>query len=187
MGATGLLRRTKINTLVGTNSRTSVAIKPAVAALRAEDAVASFTEVARCAVARRILADERTNGFRIHGTWTSASLDENSYLTAEAVDRYRALFGKLELLKNDPEEGLEAGAVDTGRRVLTMMLLAKWSPPQLSWHGGDAVVFFWTVGDAAHAVTVVDGELGYLEQRGNIIVRSRDSVPIDGSCFAEFV
>ena len=129
----------------------------------------------------RLHPNETVAKWRFRPDWSSSAVDEAGYLSEAAVARYRALFLKIDGLSAGDE--VDIGAVETARRILAGMLLAKWSPPQMTWHGGDAVVFFWKFGETVHAFTVTEGELGYLERRGKITARRRDSIPADENCF----
>lgn len=132
---------------------------------------------------RRILrnADSCSDAlFRMHDE-VADSIDVAPYLDEASINRYRDLFQTLDKLEvgEDPEEQVEKGAVLSAKRLVSAFLIGKWPAPTMAWHGGDAVVLYWTVGDTTFLFTVTDGEVSYSERRGRSIARRSDPRPID--------
>jgi len=77
------------------------------------------------------------------------------------------------------DELMEDAAIDTAQEILNALQRSNYAPPELSWHGGDAVVMLWAVGDMTYAITVTDGEWGYVARRGHRQLRIEDSLKVD--------
>ncbi|MEG8054679.1 hypothetical protein QP185_18320 [Sphingomonas aerolata] len=74
---------------------------------------------------------------------------------------------------------MEDAAIDTAQEILNALQRSNYAPPELSWHGGDAVVMLWSVGDMTYAITVTDGEWEYVARRGHRQLRIEDSLKVD--------
>lgn len=94
---------------------------------------------------------------------------------------YGQIESKLKELSEGPaKEGeFEAGAIDTARVLLRELQAADLPAPELSWHGGDAVVMLWALMHTTYAITITDGEIGYVVRQDKKTVKLRDSISID--------
>lgn len=112
----------------------------------------------------------------------------SSFGIAGSVSEY---YGKIErqlaqLENNDDEdESIEKGAIQTALSVVGQLRCRKLAPPALSWHGGDAIVMLWALGDTTYAITVTDGEVGYVVRRNKKAIRSAHSISIDAFKLAD--
>ncbi len=79
----------------------------------------------------------------------------------------------------DQSPTVEKGAVDSALSVVEQLKKYQIAPPELSWHGGDAIVMLWSLGDTTFAITVTDGELGYVVRRNRKAVKMVDSIALD--------
>ncbi|KQM21692.1 hypothetical protein ASE50_13245 [Sphingomonas sp. Leaf5] len=74
---------------------------------------------------------------------------------------------------------MEEAAINSAEEILVRLQRFNYTPPELSWHGGDAVVMLWAAGDMTYAITVTDGEWGYVATRGSTQVRLVDSLKVE--------
>lgn len=104
----------------------------------------------------------------------------SSLNSASAVTFYREVEGKLAELEAGPaKEGeFEVGAVATAKLLLRELQTADLPPPELSWHGGDAVVMLWALMHTTYAITITDGEIGYVVRQDKKTIKTRDSIAI---------
>jgi len=72
----------------------------------------------------------------------------------------------------------EIGAAETARKLLHELQAAKLPPPEITWHGGDAVVMLWALKHTTYAITVTDGEFGYVVRRDRKAIKMVDSIAI---------
>lgn len=95
-----------------------------------------------------------------------------------AVQEYGRLFEKLADFgpQGSRADTVEAGAVKTASKLLGELKSANVYPPLLSWHGGDAIVLIWTLGQKTEAVTVTDEEIGYVLRENMKNIKLLDSV-----------
>jgi predicted transcriptional regulator with HTH domain len=95
-----------------------------------------------------------------------------------ASECYRRLSEQLTDLAGDGSEDgkLEIGAVKTAESVLSQLRRWDIAPPLLSWHGGDAIVLLWVLGKRTEAITVTDGEIGYVLREDKKTTRLLDSI-----------
>lgn len=96
---------------------------------------------------------------------------------------YQRAQHQLSALHNETDEDgdpvVEEGALQTASHLLRQLQRFDYAPPELSWHGGDAVVMLWAAGETTFALTVTDGEWGYVVQRGREQLRLADSISVD--------
>lgn len=104
------------------------------------------------------------------------------HITAEARRYYQEVEARLEELGNSTDgrpEVVEKGAVSTALAVVRHLKDRELAPPELSWHGGDAVVMLWALGSTTYAITVTDGEIGYVVRQNKKSIRMEDSIAIE--------
>jgi hypothetical protein len=108
-----------------------------------------------------------------------ANSSSNSML-ATADTFYRRAEEQLGALRGqtdeDGDELVESGALDTASDILNQLRTLDYAPPELSWHGGDAVVMLWAAEDTTFAITVTDDEWGYVLRRSGQQLRIADSL-----------
>lgn len=111
----------------------------------------------------------------------SASSSSADILTSEAKNYYDRIEEKLHSLTDQGEscEVIEEGAVKSALTVVRNLKEHSYSPPELSWHGGDAVVMLWALGYTTCAITITDGELGYVVRRNRKAIKMVDSIDIN--------
>jgi len=109
----------------------------------------------------------------------SLSVNSSANLISTARKYYSAIEQQLNELAQDEDEGIEKGAVDTALVVLNRLISKNLAPPALSWHGGDAVVMIWALGDTTYAITITDGEIGYVVRRKREAVDMGDSISLN--------
>lgn len=102
----------------------------------------------------------------------------SSGLGLVALQEYSRLFEKLSDFgeKGSSFQVVEQGAVETAERLLHELIEFNRCPPMLSWHGGDAIVFIWTLGQKTEAVTVTDEEIGYVVRENKKNIKLLDSI-----------
>ena len=74
---------------------------------------------------------------------------------------------------------VEQGAIDTALVVVRELKNHNYAPPEITWHGGDAVVMLWGLGETTYAVTVTEGEVGYVVRRNKKAIKTVDSLSVD--------
>lgn len=101
--------------------------------------------------------------------------------TSAAREHYERIEDQLKLLLTDgdgEDVEVEQGAVETAQLVIRQLREHEYTPPDISWHGGDAVVMLWAIGSTTYAITVTDGELGYVVRQDRKAVRMTHSIPV---------
>jgi hypothetical protein len=79
-------------------------------------------------------------------------------------------------IDEDGDPIVEDGAINTALSLLNRFRRADYAPPLMSWHGGDAVVMLWTVGNDTLAITITNGEMGYIVRRNFKQIERHDSI-----------
>ncbi|WP_232494896.1 hypothetical protein [Novosphingobium kaempferiae] len=82
-------------------------------------------------------------------------------------------------LSDTEDEVVERGAINTALTVLDKLHERHVAPPEITHHGGDAVVMLWALGSATYAITITEGEVGWVVQRDRRQISSKDSVRIE--------
>ena len=103
-----------------------------------------------------------------------------SNVTSAALAHYAKVEQSLSDLASDQidEQRVEKGAIDSALSLVAQLRSRQIAPPELSWHGGDAVVMLWALGDTTFAITVTDGEVGYVVRRNRKAVKIVDSLSL---------
>lgn len=110
----------------------------------------------------------------------ASSIDSPINLLAEAYyDRVQSQLTELRELSGTEDEVVERGAVDTALDVLGTLHQHHLAPPEITHHGGDAVVMLWVLGTSTYAITVTEGEVGWVIRRDQRQIASRDSVSVE--------
>lgn len=106
-----------------------------------------------------------------------------SHFNAENAKAYdeaeRRLLDLKETVDEDGDPVVEEGAIDSAIQVLGHLYARDVSPPALTWHGGDAVVMLWALGSTTWAMTITDGEAGYVVRKNQRTARLAHSLPLD--------
>ena len=86
----------------------------------------------------------------------------------------------LELQKDDgSHQPVEAGAIDTAVLVLKELERNDFAPPMITAQGSEAVVMLWSLGGTTYAITITDGELGYVVRRNKKRIKLVDSIKVE--------
>lgn len=107
------------------------------------------------------------------------SVNSSADIGIMARKHYDAIETQLLALAEDPagaDAEVEEGAARTALSVVEKLRGTIIPPPDISWHGGDAVVMLWRLGDTTYAITVTDGELGYVVRRSRKAIKLVDSI-----------
>lgn len=101
-------------------------------------------------------------------------------LSASVSEYYAKIENQLSRLSKPDEvdDGVEEGAVSSAIAVVEQLKQSNLAPPALSWHGGDAVVMLWALGDITYAITVTEGEVGYVVRQNKKAIRMADSIQL---------
>ncbi|MGD7069368.1 hypothetical protein [Acetobacter sp. AAB5] len=104
-------------------------------------------------------------------------------LSKEAGESYPVVFDQVYgkafqclLSWKTDDEGVEEGAVISAQAVLRQMYKEQWPPPKMSNHGGDAVVFLWSLGERVNAITVTEGAFGCLTRENRETVFYKEEI-----------
>lgn len=99
-------------------------------------------------------------------------------MPAVALESYREMEEELsELLDSESVE--EGGAARSALVVVDHLKRRLMAPPELAWQGDDAVVMLWALGTSTFALTITDGELGYVVRKNRKAIKMRDSIKLD--------
>lgn len=113
-----------------------------------------------------------------------SSFDDPPAVTMNSTTRslnaplYAQIEGQLESLRHGDLQ-IEAGAIDTALIVLHELQSTDIIPPLLVPQGDDAVVMLWSIRNATYAITITDGELGYIVRQQRQELKKRDSIKIE--------
>ncbi len=112
------------------------------------------------------------------------SLSSNSSSSMEAVARSyydraeNTLASLFDATDEDGDPVVEKGAIETATSILGQLQTLEYAPPELSWHGGDAVVMLWANTDTTFAITVTEGEWGYVARREGKLIKLAHSIKL---------
>ncbi|WP_156963691.1 hypothetical protein [Muricoccus aerilatus] len=110
---------------------------------------------------------------------TVALRNSSGSLSSTTLDYYSRVDEQLiSLASTDEDEPIEQGAIDTARSLLADAKQLQLAPPELSWHGGDAVVMIWSLQDTTCALTVTDGHVGFVVRRDRKTIRKSNSLAL---------
>ena len=76
--------------------------------------------------------------------------------------RYNELAEEVSDLQLESERGIDDGTIATARNVLKELATHDFAPPAISRLGFEAVVMLWVHGKTRYALTVTDGEIGFV-------------------------
>lgn len=93
--------------------------------------------------------------------------------------RYEQLAHQLDDLESREEDTIESGAVRTAAIVIDQLSKREIAPPELSWIGGEAIVMLWMLGSTKYALTVTDGEIGYVVRAEGKTLRRSHGIPAE--------
>ena len=111
---------------------------------------------------------------------SKVSSNSSEGLTATVQEYYDKVERQLTQLSNEDSSPptVEKGAIDTALAVVSELKRYQIAPPELSWHGGDAVVMLWSLAETTYAITITEGELGYVVRRNRRRVKLVDSIAL---------
>lgn len=124
------------------------------------------------------------NGDNIDSTFMTKILPSNNssyYLPDEILAGYDQISIQLDILTSMPqgESSVEVAAVESAKIIVRQLKFFGYPPPELAVHGNDAVVMLWSLDDTTFAMTITDGELGYVVRRKRKALKMRDSIQIN--------
>lgn len=117
---------------------------------------------------------------RIYGRSTS-SVDEGPAANALATvkEKYAEIESRLNALASaDDEENVERGAVETAISVLSQIQEAHIPPPKITTQDNEAIIMLWAEGMKRCAITITDGEVGYVVRDNRQLLSAKDSISI---------
>lgn len=92
--------------------------------------------------------------------------------------RYGELSSYLKELEHLPEGDIDGGSISTAVAVLDHLSSREIAPPELSWVGAEAIVMLWALGQTKYALTVTDGELGYVVRANGKTLRKDHDIAL---------
>lgn len=110
---------------------------------------------------------------------SSSSRQSVASAAAEYYDGLEGRLAELEHAAQEPDAPVEGGAVSSAMTLVRELRRLHYAPPELSWHGGDTVVMLWSFGSTTCAITVTDGEVGYVIRRDRKRLSMRDSIKLE--------
>lgn len=117
---------------------------------------------------------------RIYGR-SSSAIDDGPAASALAnvKKRYDEIENRLHALKNtNEEEAVEHGAIQTAIAVLNQIESAQIPPPKIATQDHEAIIMLWAEGMKRCAITITDGEVGYVVRDNRQLLTSKDSISI---------
>lgn len=102
------------------------------------------------------------------------TINEASQLKYEQLNNQLA-----ELRQLETEDGIESGAIQTASNVIRELIKSEIAPPELSWMGSEAIIMLWMLGRTKYALTVTDGEVGYVVRAEGKTVRRQHGLSVD--------
>ncbi|MHB0773419.1 hypothetical protein ACYCVF_33625 [Bradyrhizobium sp. 1.29L] len=115
----------------------------------------------------------RTDGRRVSESSTDAA-------PRAPTGYYREIEAHLQELERGEGgyEPVEQGAVGTALQVLKELERHNYAPPMVTSNGSEAVVMLWSLGGTTYAITITDGELGYVVRREKKRIKIVDSIDV---------
>lgn len=110
---------------------------------------------------------------------SSSSRQPIASAAAEYYDSLEGQLVELEQATELPDAPIEKGAITSAMSLVKELRRLHYAPPELTWHGGDTVVMLWAFGSTTCAITVTDGEVGYVIRRDRKRLRMRDSIKLE--------
>lgn len=103
---------------------------------------------------------------------------------ASATARNDAIYGEIEnqlesMRAAKDDVPFEEGAIDTALNVLQEIKKYDLIPPLVTAQGDDAVVMLWSIRNATYAITITDGELGYIVRQYRKQLKKEDSIKVE--------
>lgn len=140
-------------------------ISPAIAPRRPE----SVLSPASATVSETVLVG--------HPDWAAAFLNQ----TTEA--RYKTLEGQVEALPEALAMEMEfnSGTISTALEFLRQARSLNWQPPEMDWHGDDAIVFSYKSGTTYKFFTLTAGQVGLLLEEDGKTTFSKGSLAFGNS------
>jgi hypothetical protein len=137
---------------------------------------------------KKIVAESASNAesarpliyIKMPNVHTFSSVNSSGNLLGSVSEYYEKIEGQLQKLNetDDEDEAVEKGAISSALALVDQLKQHNLAPPALSWHGGDAVVMLWALGDTTYAITVTEGEVGYVVRRNRKAIRMADSIKL---------
>jgi len=113
------------------------------------------------------------------GVGTTGRTDQQiAMMAATYYDELDSQLNALEHASAEPNPPVERGAIVSSREIIRQLRNYNMAPPEITWHGGDAVVMLWEFTSMLWAMTVTDGEVGYVIRRDKKQVKIRDSIQL---------
>ncbi|MCK1562432.1 hypothetical protein IVB08_00200 [Bradyrhizobium sp. 173] len=117
---------------------------------------------------------------RVYGR-SSPAIDEGP--AADALARIKAQYDEIEkrldaLANGSEEEAIERGAVQTAIAVLDQIEKAQLPPPKIATQDNEAIIMLWAEGMKKCAITITDGEVGYVVRDNRQLLTAKDSINI---------
>lgn len=109
----------------------------------------------------------------------SSSRQPVATAAAEYYDGLEGQLVELERAAQLPDAPVEKGAITSAMTLVKELRRLNYAPPELTWNGGDTVVMLWAFGSTTCAITVTDGEVGYVIRRDRKRLRIRDSIKLE--------
>lgn len=94
---------------------------------------------------------------------------------SSADARYSKLETQLTSLA-DAVDGFDEGTIKTSKEFLRQAKNQNWQVPDFDWHGDDAIVFSYRVGETYKFYTITPGQIGLLLEEDGIVTVSKSSL-----------
>ena len=108
-------------------------------------------------------------------------------MTAAVVEGYRRVEERIAALASIEQEegGVEKAATDTAVQVVGYLRQKNVAPPEVTSSGDDAVVMIWKMGEMTYAISVTDGELGFVVRQSRKTLKLVDSIRVSSFLLAD--
>jgi hypothetical protein len=105
----------------------------------------------------------------------------SSSMPAKALEHYQSIQAKLSdlALPGADREIAEVQAAKSALVVVEQLKRQLMAPPEVASHGGDAIVMLWAIANRTFAITVTEGELGYVVRENRKTIKLGDAISIE--------
>ncbi len=102
------------------------------------------------------------------------------YENDAAKKRYREIDHELNALRDETDDdgAVEPAAIETARAVVRQLSNRSLAPPELSRLSSEAVAMLWAIGNTRYALTVTDGEVGYVVRSFTTTLKKKSNIKV---------
>ena len=134
-----------------------------------------LTNLAASSIQRKPVFYIRNIPFVEPTSGTSVSMQSASLARYKQIDNE---LSELSRAVEDDQPAVEAGAIATAKAVIKQLSSRELAPPELTRLSNEAIVMLWAMGDTRYAVTITDGEVGYVVRRARQTIKRQSNIKV---------